>query len=85
MTKNFSISEEWVILCFLKMIFLHLLKTQYTFLIFIPYKTKKKVPLSFGMEQNIPINMNRNMIYTEFEHFQQSLFNNIKILKEVDL
>ena len=31
--------------------------------------------LSFGLEQHIPINTNKNLIYTEFEHFYQNLLN----------
>ena len=32
---------------------------------------EEHVALPFGLEQHIPINTNKNLIYTEFEHFYQ--------------
>ena len=46
---------------------------------------EEQVALSFGLEQHIPINTNKNLIYTEFEHFYQNLLNNIKDLPEANL
>ena len=41
--------------------------------------------LSFGLEQHMSISTNKNLIYTEFEHFYENLLNNIKDLPERNL
>ena len=46
---------------------------------------EEQVALSFGLEQHIPINTNKNLICIEFEHFYQNLLNNIKDLPEANL
>ena len=45
---------------------------------------KEQVALSFGLEQRIPVNSNSNSIYTEFEHFYQKIFNNIRNIPQDD-
>ena len=46
---------------------------------------EEQIALSFGLEQHISISTNKNLIYTESEHFYQNLLNNIKDLPEASL